>query len=38
MNEEENEKMERGRKVSKEINKLHGKIIRLNFEKVKIKK
>ena len=38
MNEEEDAKMERARKVSKETNKLLGKIFCLNFEKSKIKK
>ena len=38
MNEEDNEKMERGKKLSKEFNKMHNTIFRLNFEKIKIKK
>ena len=38
MNEEEIEKIKRYKKVSKETNKLLGKIFCLNFEKSKIKK
>ena len=38
MSEEENERIGRYRRISAEINKLHGTLFRLRFEKIRIEK